>query len=351
MSTGRRVGLVGAGWVALREHLPNSRYAGGSVTALCDVIPGRAAELAETHRIPRAYTDYRELVADPEVDIVAICTGPGAHREIALAAVAAGKHVFMEKPPTRTAEEMREVGAAAERAGVCMLAGSMHPYRENVVELRRRIAAGDLGEVYAIDCFKLRRNNPPKDAPQAEGPNGVASGSTVHRIDVSLYLLGCPQAAFVTARFYDHHVRAATEAAGEAFSGLCHDSVIATVHFENGCTLTIRDLLAAHMSEPNFMQCWFGDLTVYGSKAGAHLHPLTLYQNLPDGGQRVEVPAVNNDLRESHGPAYAYLFDCIERGVKPDQSPERAAQVMAIHDAIYASAAQNGRQVVVGSGG
>ncbi|MGF1451768.1 MAG: hypothetical protein ACFB21_06810 [Opitutales bacterium] len=102
------------------------------------------------------------------------------------------------------------------------------------------------------------------------------------------------------------------------------------------------------MAIPNFMQCWFGELSVYGTVGGAQLHPLTLYQNTPDGGQQVEIPPVGNDLHAGHRPAYAYLFDCIRNRRKPEGSSERAVSEMKVLDAIYASAAHGGAQAASG---
>ncbi len=341
------VGIVGSGVVALKEHLPGVRRAGGEVVALCDSVPGRAADQAEEHRVGRAYTDYHELCRDEEVDIVAVCTPSGVHREIALAALGAGKHVFMEKPPTQTAAEIREVAEASEAAGRYVLAGSHHPYRENVTALRDRIRAGELGEIYHVDCFKLRRDAIGPDDPEARGPHGITHGSTVHRIDVCLYLLGLPRVERVTARFYGHFIRQKTEAAGREYKGLAHDTVVANLQLESGATITVRDMLAAHMEEPNFMQTWFGEIRVFGSEGGAQLHPLTIYQNERDGSQRMEVPPVNNDLHEGHYPAYRYLFGCLDAGQKPEDTPERAVAVMEVIDAIYESALNGGRQVMV----
>lgn len=343
-----RVGIVGIGHVALHEHIPGIREAGGQVTALADTAGDTASKLARENGIAAAYTDYRELCADPNVDVVAICTPAGVHREIALAAIAAGKHVFMEKPPTTGAEPMREVADAAREANRILLAGSHHPYRENVTWLRDHIASGQLGDVYAVDCFKLRRDHAPLDRADATKPHGITSGSSVHRIDVALYLLGQPKVSSVVARTYGHFMRQNAERDGTVCTGLGHDSLIATLHLANGATITLRDMLAAHMEEPNFMQCWFGDLTVYGSQAGARLHPLTIFQNQNDGSQQITVPPVNNDLRAGHTPAYRHLFACMQADADAaNQQPHRAVAVMEVIDAIFASAAAGGQQITL----
>lgn len=97
------------------------------------------------------------------------------------------------------------------------------------------------------------------------------------------------------------------------------------------------------------MQCWFGDLTVFGTRAGARLHPLTLFETQPDGSQCSSEPAVSNDLHDSHYPAYSHLFACIREGRRPEGSPARAVATMRLLEAIYRSSASSGQAVSVSS--
>lgn len=343
-----RVGIIGCGHVAVREHLPAVRNAGGEVVALVDVNEPLAAEQARLLHVPHVFADLTSMLKKVEVDVVALCTPSQTHHRLALEAIAAGKHLYIEKPMTENARQLTEVIEAAEKAGISFLAGSNHPYRDNVVHLRRRIAAGELGDIYALDCFKLRTDAVPLDDGRATRPIGVGFYSSVHRIDVALYLLGVPEVAWVSARTYNHFALARAAREGiEKPSGTVEDSIIATIHFKNGCTLTLRDIHGAHMEEPNFMQCWFGDMTLLGTRAGARLHPLTIYRTAPGGGQQIEIPQVNNDVHTSHNPAYRYFFNCLREGVKPEGAGHRALQVMRILDAFFESAARDGEQVTL----
>ena len=94
---------------------------------VCEVLADRdaaaAAKSAAAVGFARSTGDWRELVADPAVDVVDICSPNYLHREMALAAIAAGKHVWCEKPLALDASEAREVAEAAARAGVVHLIG------------------------------------------------------------------------------------------------------------------------------------------------------------------------------------------------------------------------------------
>src|SRR5438270_12767855 len=93
-----RLAIVGCGFVTVDRHLPALRHVPEiDVVALADLDPRRAAEAAESFGLDAATLEVERLLAAPEVDAVAVCTPPASHVELALAALDAGKHVFLEK--------------------------------------------------------------------------------------------------------------------------------------------------------------------------------------------------------------------------------------------------------------
>jgi len=142
-----RVGVIGCGLIAQVVHLPNlARLADRfSVVHVCDLSPTVARTVAA--RLPgdvRASTDWRAVVADPEVDAVIVLT-PGAHGPIALGALAAGRHVLTEKPLCVTQAEARALGAAADAAGRVLQVGYMKLFDPGVAAARALLAEiGDL---------------------------------------------------------------------------------------------------------------------------------------------------------------------------------------------------------------
>ena len=97
-----KIGIIGCGGIANQKHFPALKNNGdlNEIVAFCDIIRERAEKAAEEFGSEGAkvYTDYRELLADPEVEVVHICTPNVSHSEIAVAAFAAKKHVYCEKP-------------------------------------------------------------------------------------------------------------------------------------------------------------------------------------------------------------------------------------------------------------
>jgi len=347
------VGIVGAGRVGVDWHLPDIRAAGGEVIALADVVPGRAARFAARHGIPHAFDRYPDLLALPELDVVAVCTPPHTHAEIAIAAVEAGKHLYLEKPPAMDESEMTRIAQAVRRAGVLAMSGSNRIYEGEVQALKRHIDAGALGHVYLVECLKRLRRSLPKGWHREKrfAGGGVGYNSAAHRLDLALYLLGTPRVVSVTARTYDHFIahrpppetrdyllRDVEEGLWVDAPGDVEDTLIALIQFETGCTVLLRDASAANLPDE-----W--QVSVYGTDAGATPSPLTLYGEGSDGLLPDTRPHVGENPKGMHVLAYRHSFECIRQGRETQSPPERSVVVMRILDAIYRSAASGGRQV------
>jgi len=354
---GWRVGIIGAGRVGVDWHLPDIRIAGGVVTALSDSVPGRAERLAKANSVGLAFDHYADLLVSPDVDIVAICTPPMVHEEIAVAALEAGKHVYLEKPPTLCAAEMARITQAARRTGMTLMSGSNSIYFDETQALKRRIDAGDLGDIYLIEALKGLRRNYPRGwhRIKAVAGGGVGMDSVPHRLDLVLYLLGTPDVISVTARTYDafadhalpDDVRYLLRDVEEGLApqmpvSQVEDTLIAMIQIETGCTLLIRDAAVAHMPE-NLR------VSFYGTRGGARLQPLTLYGEDELRNASDTTLAIPHRPGGAHVLAYRHLFDCLDRGIDTQSPGERSVALMRIVDAIYKSAAQGGRQVRMAS--
>ncbi|MET4098613.1 putative dehydrogenase [Agrococcus sp. UYP10] len=111
---------------------------------------GRAQAFATTHGAATAHGSYEALVADPDVDIVYVASPHGLHREHALLAIEAGKHVLVEKAFTTTGDEAQEVVDAARAKGVFVMEAMWTRFLPTMEVVRERIAAGNLGELVSV---------------------------------------------------------------------------------------------------------------------------------------------------------------------------------------------------------
>ncbi len=152
-----RIGLVGVGWMGqahAKAYIASSVYFGNDAVPVLEIVADATPELAEagakTVGCERWTADWREVVADPRVDVVDITTPNITHAEIAIAAAQAGKHVYCEKPLAMNVAEARDMVAAVEAAGVLSLVG--FNFTKNPIQglARKMIAEGDLGDILLV---------------------------------------------------------------------------------------------------------------------------------------------------------------------------------------------------------
>lgn len=145
------MGVVGAGAIGIRGALKHLSLPDVQdrvrLTAVCDPVPGRAEAAAKQYGVAAHYLTYEELLADPSVDAVTICSPIGLHFEQGMAAVAAGKHIHFNKTMTTTVAEADALIAAAAAKGVHIVASPgqmLHPHNRRI---RAKILAGALGRL------------------------------------------------------------------------------------------------------------------------------------------------------------------------------------------------------------
>ena len=194
------LGIVGCGDIAGYTALISKLVPQVQLSACCDVDIKRVKTFAKRYRIPQAYTDYFEMLENADPDAVYLAVPHHLHFEMILAAVKAGKPVFVEKPLTRTLEEGNKLvemlqthpGHTSQKVGV----NYQYRYDKGCYALARAVQAGALGQVHSI------RINIPwhrtqsyfedaswhKTIAQAGGGTLITQGS--HFLDVALWALG-----------------------------------------------------------------------------------------------------------------------------------------------------------------
>jgi predicted dehydrogenase len=140
-----RFGVIGTGLWGSFHCKTLTALPAAAVVAVCDSNAARATEMQTQFGIRKSYTDYRELIADPEVEAVTVATPDFAHADIVLAAIAAGKHVMCEKPLATTIAEAEAIAAAATRSGVKVMVDFHNRVNPAVHAVREAIQAGEIG--------------------------------------------------------------------------------------------------------------------------------------------------------------------------------------------------------------
>lgn len=187
-----RVGIVGCGRATATLHAPAiETLEGVRIAALADTDPGALRRVADRVGPERTASDYRELVDDPTLDAIAVCVPARAHAEVALAAIGAGKHVFVEKPLALSLPDCDRMVDGAARAGVCAMVGFNSRRHAQAQRARDAIRRGELG---AIDFVQSRLTSFHATVPawherRATG-GGVLMELAIHHVDLWRWLTG-----------------------------------------------------------------------------------------------------------------------------------------------------------------
>ncbi|WP_098482528.1 Gfo/Idh/MocA family protein [Georgenia soli] len=155
--------MLGAARIARKAVIPAIRRAGaGEVLAIASAS-GKAEAFAAELGIPRAYADYDELLADPDIDAVYIALPNAAHARWIIAAARAGKHVLCEKPVVLSTAELDDVEDACATAGVQLAEAFMYRHHAQLQRLRELLDAGTIGDLVTVESsfhFTLARTEP-----------------------------------------------------------------------------------------------------------------------------------------------------------------------------------------------
>ena len=157
MSTTLKVGVVGVGGIA-RTHMPGwAASEDAEVVAGSDVVEPALKEWGAMHGISRLYTDVKDLFADPDIDIIDVCTPNMYHRDLSIGGLEAGKHVICEKPLAPTPDDIRAMMAARDKAGKLLMTAQHFRFSGLSQAMKTEIETGTLGNIYHGRSWMLRR--------------------------------------------------------------------------------------------------------------------------------------------------------------------------------------------------
>jgi len=193
-----RIGIVGAsvnrGW-GWRSHIPAILgLPECELTAICTAHQETAEEAAKATGAKHAFADYRAMVEHPDVEVVTIAVRVPWHREIALAAMAAGKHVYCEWPLGVNPGEVAEMTAAAQAAGVCAMPGMQGRVAPSILQVKRLIESGYVGRMLTANA-RLTMAHPYQRAgigwaAKRAGGNHILTIQTAHMLDIAAFVCG-----------------------------------------------------------------------------------------------------------------------------------------------------------------
>lgn len=352
-----RVAYLGAGGIVKYSHIPNFQaIANTENVALCDVALERAQQLAASVNIPHVYSDYRRLLDEVRPDITVVATPNVFHKEMTIAALEAGSHVFCEKPMALAYGDAQEMFAKAKASGLTLCVGTHYRFSAAMRVCKAQVDAGFFGRIYAGRAVWNRRSGIPGMGGWFTNKDLAGGGSLldigIHALDRALFLMGYPQPVTVVgAKFAElgplgrgaggWGVETAAVSAGPKRFDV-DDLASAFIRFENGAVLQFHVAWASNFPEQVVTE-------LYGVDGGAYVgdrDKVELYTVL--NGQNA---TINLPLPQNPPNSYALLVQNFVRHLDGDPSaeivtPEQALVSVRIIDAIGQSA-ESGREVVL----
>jgi UDP-N-acetylglucosamine 3-dehydrogenase len=182
-----RCGVIGLGWFGEHHVDALQQLPLVEVSAVCTRTESRLKEIKEKYRVPKAYTNYADLLADKTIDMVTVVTHIKDHLRPTVDALAAGKHVFLEKPMADSVQECDTIIAAAAKAGTCFMVGHICRFDTVYALAKEEIEAGNLGTIISMHA---RRNLAKWITPSHLKKISALFGDGVHDFDLMLWYTG-----------------------------------------------------------------------------------------------------------------------------------------------------------------
>jgi len=188
-----RIGVIGAGKIVRECHLPAYRDAGWEVVRIASRTAASAQAAADEFGIADASGEFSDVIEDERVEVVDISLPSHRHREVAVAALAAGKHVLLQKPMANTLDDARAIVAAAERAGVKLAVNQNGRWDPAIRACRELVDRGVFGPLITAS-IEMRTRQPWQEywKDDANYPRLMLLGMSIHHLDQFRYLFGEP---------------------------------------------------------------------------------------------------------------------------------------------------------------
>lgn len=220
-----KVGVIGAGRIgkihaqSITYYVPNAQ-----VKTIADIYPDAVKEWAYSLGIKNVTGDYKEILKDPEIDAVLICSSTDTHALICIEAAKAGKHIFCEKPVDKELDKINAALDAVKQSGVKFQVGFNRRFDHNFKQVREMIKAGKIGEPHIIKITSRDPEPPPVSYVKVSG--GIFLDMTIHDFDMARFLSG--------SEVEEVYVQGAVLVNPDIGKAGDIDTAIITLKFENG---------------------------------------------------------------------------------------------------------------------
>lgn len=194
-------GIIGCGRIAYKHAEAIKKNEKANLLSVCDVIEERVADYKDKYGAQKGYIDYHELLENPDLDVVSICTPSGIHAEMGIAAAKAGKHVVVEKPMSMSLQDADALINACDENGVKLAVCFQNRFNPPVQKLRRALEEGRFGKLtHGSAVVRWFRPQDYYDQAPWRGTRandgGCLMNQSIHNIDLLQWMMGPVESVF-----------------------------------------------------------------------------------------------------------------------------------------------------------
>lgn len=325
-----KIGILGAGAIVEQAHLPAlCARTDVRVQWLADVQQETAKVRAEKWGIPQWTADYRDVLADPEIEVVDICTPPWLHRQMTIEALRAGKHVLLEKPMGMNTSECAAIQAAANASTCRFMVAENWYFATAVTAAYERLRAGAIGMPYMLRCnhdsdFRLLPNAP-------DAHIGWFTLVGTHVVSATRRLIGEFSSVFAMSPQW---IAKATD------EPVPDTDLVLTAHIGAGVvgsfTFSPR---SQHIGQRRIA------FSIYGTEGLLEFEVWSGLMRLTRGATQIE--ELPRHVSHGYDEEIDHFLSCIRERSAPIPSAEDQTRTMAVIDAVYESLQAKGPRKIL----
>jgi len=327
--------ILGCGFIAQKHATAINNIKGANLIAVCDKVETAMIPYVEQYNV-KPYTELSEMLKNPEIDIVCICTPSGYHADNAEEIATAKKHIVLEKPIAMKVEDANRIINAAENNGVKLAVVHPNRFRPVVKKLRELMDSGALGKISHANCIvNWNRNQEYYDqAPwrgTKEHDGGVLMNQAIHNLDLLLWFMGRPTEVFSMEATRLRNIEAEDVSTG-------------VIRFESGALASVQASTTVYPS--NFEE----SITIFGEKGTVKIggkNALYFTDLIIEGMNELEVTRLKEEIKSDPWgvPGHQCIIEDIISAVKVNRKPavtgEDGKKALELVQAFYESAYTN----------
>ncbi len=347
MSKILKVGVIGVGGIAV-THFPGWKASpDAELVALADPVAPVLERVAKEQGVSKTYENPADLINDPDIDIIDICTPSAYHAPLGIAALEAGKHVICEKPLAPTPEDIDALIEARDKSGKMLMTAQHFRFENDTIALKKELESGVLGDIYHARSWMLRRNGfvmRPGFIYKKNSGGGPCIDIGVHILDLTLWMMGHPKPISVSGVTQDKLSKLPGSFAAWDNVDIPRDMDVeefaaAFVRFDNGATLMLEvSWLLHHKALKDDLQMW-----LYGTQGGVHWPDSELLSTNYKTKRFLDTKlSPIKPGMEAHAAECVAFAAAIANGAPSPVPAEESRDVMAILDGLYQSAQRGG---------